>query len=453
MDFLSKIKNTISAQTIENLASFLGEEKNAVDTGLGLSLNSFLVGLLEGRESDSELKNTIKVLNDGGHTGDILGNLESFSTNFEKTQLLVTIGNNISAHFLGDKIPALVEKISDISNVRKTSASSLLSLSAPIVLGCVGKTMKDKNLDLAGLRSLFHDTREDSINKLPPTISDIFQPTKKTFITNEPIPTNTNTPKEKIKTENKSNWATILPWIILGIAGLSAIYYAKINDKDRASFQSEQAVISEKTQPDLRSEDFMPDSNVAALPIEKNVVPIQKQVESKLTLPPTETSSLQKLGKTDVETPRTIDENQEKTNTNPSQPKVEASKKTEIKETKTKNVKLEENKASESKTSENKQEKIKTPTGWNALNTNTFNQKSAEISSSSGLNSIVSQLKNSSKTIKISPLSGSNRTLNEDRAYGMREYLIEKGISEDQIIISSSIAGSNPNGIVYRIGN
>ena len=427
MDFLSKIKKAISTKATENLADFLGENKSYVDSALSLSLNSFLAGLLKYANSDVELKNIINVLNDGGHTGDILNNFELFSESFEKTQLLVTIGNNISSHFLEKKVSPLIDKISEISDVKKTSASSLLSISAPLILGFIGKTMRVENLDLAGLRNLFSEIAESSINSLPPAISNIFQFKK---VANSPVEVKTSPTKpqkEKNHSNNKTNWSAILPWLILGIAGLAALWYAKIGNKVDNIEQVEKTIISEKPQEDLRSEDFLPDSSIVSLPLEKNVVPTtikEDHIKKK---------ELQQL----------------KVEEKVKQRKIESPLPMVKKET----GKAKKKKAAEIKISENKAEDTKTPTGWNALNTNTFNQKSAEISSSSGLNSIVSQLKNSSKTIKISPLSGSNRTLNEDRAYGMREYLIEKGISEDQIIISSSIAGSNPNGIVYRIGN
>jgi OmpA-OmpF porin, OOP family len=432
MDFLSKIKGTISAKTVENLASFLGENIPDVESGLGLSLNSFLAGLLKYAHSDVDLKNIINVLNDGGHTGDIFNNIESFSSNFEKTQLLVTIGNNISVHFLGNKVPQLVEKISGISEVRKTSAASLLSLSAPIVLGSIGKTMKEGNLDLTGLRNHFKEINEGVINALPPAISNIFQ-FKKT--SNNPVPAAVppiKDQKEKVKTESKTNWAVILPWLILGIAGLSVLYYAKFAKKNTFNVPTEQAIVTEKTETDLKSEDFLPDSAVAALPVEKNVVPVESSEEIKKTEPETIAKPQEKLK---VESPITP----EKKTTTPT---------TEKKETKTTIEKPLEKKSTDSKPDE-----IKTPSGWSAINGNVFKKNSAEITSSSLINGIVNQLRNSSKTIKISPLSGGNRTLGEDRAYALREILIEKGISEDQITISSSVSGSNPNGIVYRIGN
>jgi hypothetical protein len=82
-----------------------------------------------------------------------------------------------------------------------------------------------------------------------------------------------------------------------------------------------------------------------------------------------------------------------------------------------------------------------------------FKKNSAEITSFTLVNTIVNQLINSSKTIKISPLAGRDRTLGEDRAYALRDVLIENGISENQITISSAVSGENPNRIVYRIVN
>lgn len=430
MDFLSKIKNTITAKTVENLATFLGENTTNVESGIGLSLNSFMAGVLKYAHSDVELKNIINVLNDGGHTGDILNNIESFSSNFEKTQLLVTIGNNISSHFLGNKVPLLVEKISGISEIRKTSASSLLSLSAPIVLGFIGKTMKENNFDLVGLRNHFKEINEPIINSLPPAINNIFQ-FKKTV--NTPVPANlpSSNAAKKEKSKSKVNWLVVLPWLILGIAGLSVLYFAKFANKEPTDMPV--AVITEKPQEDLIPEDFLPDSSVTSLPVEKNVVPIPTEVEPDPIEKPTEQAKKQ---------PET------KQKPIAAEVKKEVAKPAEKKETSplVKNTK-------ETSSIKNTESEVKTPAGWSAFSGTAFKKNSAEISNSSMINGIIGQLKNSNKSINISPLSSGNRTLAEDRAYALREMLIEKGVSEDQITVSKSLSGSNPNGIVYRISN
>lgn len=430
MDFLSKIKNTITTKTVENLATFLGENTANVESGIGLCLNSFMAGILKYGHSDVEIKNIINVLNDGGHTGDILNNIESFSSNFEKTQLLVTIGNNISSHFLANKVQLLVEKISGISEIRKTSASSLLSLSAPIVLGFIGKTMKENNFDLVGLRNHFKEINEPIINSLPPAINNIFQ-FKKTV--NTPVPGNLQSSPvvNKEKTKSKVNFLVILPWLILGIAGLSVLYFAKFAKKETTDMPV--ATISEKPQDDLIPEDFLPDSSVANLPVEKNIVPIPSEVKPE---------PIQKPADEVKKSPETTQK------PSVAEVKKELSKPAEKKET-TSLV----NNTKETPTIKNSASEIKTPAGWSAINGTAFKKNSAEISNSTMINGIISQLKNSNKNINISPLSSGNRTLAEDRAYALREMLIEKGISEDQINVSKSVSGSNPNGIVYRISN
>lgn len=291
--------------------------------------------------------------------------------------------------------------------------------------------MREGNMDLAGLRSHFRELNDGVINALPPAINNIFQ-FKKT--TNNPVQT-VVTPikpqKEKTVSQNKTNWAVILPWIILAIAGLSVLYYAKFAKKQENIDKQETPIITEKQETDLQPEDFLPDSSVAALPTEKNVVP-------------TET----------VEVPKPSSNGTIETQKPVEQAKVVSPKPAEKKVVETNPIQ----KPSPSvKTNDTKKDEstaeIKTPSGWSTISGTIFKKNSAEVSGSSMLSSIVNQLKNSSKTIKISPLASGNKTLSEDRAYALREILIEKGISEDRISVSSAVQGSNPNGIVYRISN
>jgi OmpA-OmpF porin, OOP family len=431
MDFLSRIKKAISAQTIENLASFLGERTENVDSGLDLSLNTFMAGLLKYAHSDVEIKNIINILNDGGHTGDILNNLESFSNNFEKTQLLVTIGNNISAHFVGNKVPNLVEKIAGISEVRKTSAASLLSLSAPVVLGFIGKAMRDNQMDSVGLRSFFRDLNDGVINALPPAINNIFQFKKTTNSLVSATVTPLKPQKEKAVSRNKTNWSVILPWIILAIAGLSVLYYAKFAKNQNAKTNLETHSIAEKPETNLQPEDFLPDSSVAALPVEKNVVVTEP---NELPQPSQEESDKIKELKEPVKVVSPKPAEKKVVEATPAQKRTETTRNGTI--------------SNERNTSE-----VKTPAGWNSLRGDIFKKNSAEISNSSMVSSIINQLKNSTKSIKISPLNGGNKTLGEDRAYALREILIEKGIEEDRISVTSALQGSNSNGIAYRISN
>ncbi|MCP9769025.1 DUF937 domain-containing protein [Lacihabitans sp. LS3-19] len=442
MDFLSQIKSNVTDKTISNLATFLGEETSAVASGFSLCTNSFVAGLLKYAHSDVELKNIVNILIDGGHTGDILNNVEAFSGNFEKTQLLVTIGSNISSHFLGNKVPLLVEKIAGISEVRKTSANSLLSLSAPIVLGYIGKLMKDKNFDISGLRNYFREINDNVINVLPPAINNIFQFKKISTQQNSKVVLEKSI-VEKARTSKKTNWGLILPWVILAIAGFSVLYYAKFGNKSNKKGGIITPMYKDSTAEDLRPEDFMPDAssndtskiNIVPVPVNSDLKTDEKNSVSN-TVP--DSKDQPEIKKTESVLPE--------------KPKSVTSKDTDKITQKVENPKTTTSIQQKTDT-ESKAIKNITPSGWNTIFSNIFKNNSAEINNKSGVNSIFSQLKNSSKTINISPLNTGNRRLSEDRAYALREMLIEKGIPESQIEITSSLSGSNANGIVYKIQN
>ncbi len=436
MDFLSLIKNYVSEKALENLSSFLGESKSSVESGLILSLNSFMAGLSKHSNSDLETNKIIKVLNDGGHTGDILNSFEGFSENFEKTQLLVTIGNNIVNHFIGTKSNFLIEKIADISEIKKTSASSLLSLAGPFILGFIGKNIKENNLNTSELTAYFKEINSSVPQTLPPAISNIFQIKK-----NNDSPASENKivgqVSKPLATRDSSNWGNILPWVLLALVGIGTIYYSKVykNNKDIDQSSLEVPYIKQDSL-ELLPEDFLPDLSDSLNAKEKNIVVLPKE---------------EKVAVNEEETKKTVQNNEIIPVAISAKPKLiepkKVGEKNDIKKEAVK--KLDESPKDKPKESND----ISIPSGWKSVNGQAFRKNSAEITNENVLNSILVQLKNSNKKIEISPLTGQNKALAEDRAYALREKLIEKGVDENQITVLEAQKGNDPNGVVIKIKN
>jgi hypothetical protein len=428
MELIQDLKDKISIKTIENFAGFLGESTNDVESGLLLSLKAFLAGLMKFANTEPQQQNIINVLNDGGHTGDIFRNIENFSDNNEKTQLLVTIGNNIVNHFLTSNTISLVEKIAKISEIRKTSASSLLSLAAPLVLGYVGKHVRENSLDHKGLGLWFNQYSDSIFQSLPPAIGNILS-----FKKSEPelelkIKEENNTLQESKPLIKKSsiNWGALIPWLFLGVAGAYALIYWYSNNKLKNNLHITIPVLKEKKQ-DLSPEDFLPDSTVSELPPEVNIV--SPKIESKvLDVIPKETPK-----QTETSTIKTQDQ-KDKT---PS-PVLNDSEK---------NLKI-QNKEVVGK----EPAKSNVPAGYRSIDNSSFVKNSAEISINSLINILVKELNSDSgKKLTILHLKGLKGTLAEDRAYSLEGLLIENGVDPSQITVSKSANGSNPSGVAYKI--
>ena len=436
MDFLSLITNYVSEKALENLSSFLGESKSSVESGLILSLNSFMAGLSKHSNSDVETTKIIKILNDGGHTGDILNNFEGFSENYEKTQLLVTIGNNIVNHFIGTKSNSLIEKIADISEIKKTSASSLLSLSGPFILGFIGKSIKENNLNTSELTAYFKEINSSVPQTLPPAISNIFQIKK-----NNDSPASENKIvgqiSKPLETKDSSNWGNILPWVLLAVVGIGTIYYSKVyKNKNNTNQNTLEVPFIKQDSLELLPEDFLPDLSDSLNAKEKNIVVVPKE---------------EKPGVIEEESKPAVKNIEKLPAATDTKPKLIEPKKVEENSDVKKGAakKLEESPKDKPKESNN----FSIPSGWKSVNGQAFRKNSAELTNENVLNSILAQLKNSNKKIEISPLSGQNKALAEDRAYALREKLIEKGVDEDKIKVLEAQKGNDPNGVVFKIKN
>lgn len=427
MDILGLIKDKLTDSVIEKVSNFLGEHPENIGSALNGAVPIVLGGIMRNASNDEETGKVMDVLKDGGHTGEILDDLPSLLGNFDKTQLLITIGSNIFNHFTGSKSNSIVEKLSALTGIRKTSASSLVGLAAPLVLGALGKVVNKEGLGVSGLTRLLADQRESVFGALPPAIANQlnFKSTTSTV-----KPESEEKPKDINKdTKVTKGFLSWIPWILIGLVFLAGLAYFW---KYRKSVKP--------TEP----------------AIEVGVLPKQDSVATNndfSTITPSDTST----GFSNSEEIKPAEEAKTSEKVAVEKSKVEETKKVEV--TKPAEKKPEETKAKETPkaiVSENAtgeiDQQLKSSKSWISLNTN-FKNNSAEISSKGDLDAVVKFLKGNRKS-KITIAGGSQSskgTLGEDRAYAIREILLERGVSENQISVQSSSVKDVDSKVVLKV--
>lgn len=398
MDLLASIKDTVSDKVTGNLAGFLGEDINGTKVGLDLGITTFLAGVIKFASTDKSGRNLLGILNDGGHTGDILNNFETFSGNPEKTRLLETIGGNIVNHFLKDKTEGLTDKIGAQAGIKGSSASTLLHLAAPLVLGFLGKTVRQENMSAHDLKAQLAGATGEVSASLPSTLLHALNLPKYTRSKSSPL-SHYKAVKELNKDEKRKgeNWSMILPWVLLFFVG-AMIYFFSRSKKDPVP-----SAVTETVQPEI----FLPLDTVS------------------VSSPEPEPAV--------VDTVRT-----------PAVPKEQIVEKQVV-----------EKKTPVSPKEEPRKEEVAedtTPAGLTQVPASVFARNSAEVIGSPALNQLLSSLKESRKKLVITPLQGSGAVA-VDRAYAIRDYLLENGVELSQVEITSARKGSNPSGVAYRINN
>ncbi|MFD2519373.1 DUF937 domain-containing protein [Emticicia soli] len=400
MKILGLIKDKLTDSVIEKVSNFLGEHPENISLALDKAIPTVLGGIIQNTTTEESAGKVMDVLKDGGHTGEILDDLPQLLSNFDKTQLLITIGTNIFNHFLGNKSNGLVETISSLSNIRKTSASSLVGLATPLVLGALGKVITKEGMGVSGLMKLLNEQRDTVLAALPPAVIN------KLVTKEEPVSKKTakEQAKEKKKEKEKDanpnpntggGAAVWIPWILLALVLIAILFYVFKYKKEQDAQQANLPAV---------------DSTAIGLP------------DTTFTATPTDSVSIT----TPVETP---------------EPKpVE----TKVEEKKADLLKVVEKPTTNTSTTTSANnvvlsDALQNNASWIALTNLNFRSGSAEISNKGDVNDLVKFLKNNSKA-RITIAGGSQSsggTLGEDRAYALREVLLERGVRESQIDIQS----------------
>lgn len=437
MDIINSLKSRIGGAEEIRLSQFLGESAESVDKSMDLSLNAILGGLKEIAKKEGDASGIIKVINDGGHSGDLTNDLSGLFKNLDKIQLLITIGKNINNHFFQDKIDGLVDKISILGNINKISASSLLSLSAPLVLGALGKNIRLEGLDTIGFTAKLLNEKLTEDEEL---IDDL----KFNAITSSEvnIPEEFNVEESEVKyayqRKEKSgdalNW---IAWVMLGLLGIAVAYYT-LNDKYIGQNNVRQIVAMPQDTSFYDNEEDIFDAlntdgkkNAESSEQEGNDVIKDATAIKKEEPIVQETSVIEEPKPAKVRT-------QVRRNTSPT-----AIFNTDIESS----VPSITSPTTDTRSMSTKLNSTGIFFGINALN---YENNSAEIVNRGSIRELVNYLlANPNSKIQIGG-TGSSKRLAEDRAYGLQGVLFELGVNVGQTeILSYPVSGNGP--VVVRI--
>lgn len=467
MEIINGLKSKIGGAEVEKISQFLGESTEAVSKSLDLSLNAMLGGLKGVSSHEGDAAKILKVINDGGHSGDLTDDLPRLFNNPDKVQLLITIGKNINNHFFNSKAGVLIDKISEIGALSKTSASSLFSLAAPLILGVLGKSIKTDGLSLDGFTTklkneeLSTDANTSAVllgslgfagavssvpQETPAPKTEVSKkvvpiPKTKTSVEKELLDDNQPATRQKVKKEESSeapiNW---MAWVFLGILGLAAMFYTfrdkyqgvpkldeNLSSKDSSFYESEREMFENldtdrnkvlqvgtadgddlSLKQETSTENGADDYNSPAFSNNKTAVEkVTPEVETPEERAPEPVSNVTPIINTPSSEPATRD-------------------------TRPMTVKLSDS------------------NNFSGINGLTFKRNSAEINAKGAINDVVSYLKsNPGKSIQIAG-TGTSARVAEDRAYGLQGALYEAGISTSRIqILSKPVKGDGP--VVIKI--
>ncbi len=227
MQTVQLIKSRIGQTGAERLGEFLKMPGNRVTEALGEAMNAMMGGLVSITQSEGSAARILKVINDGGHSGDLVEDLNSLFSNKDKLQLLITIGQNINNHFFHSKSAQMVDAIAHVNETDRNTANSLFSLAAPLVLGALGKAVRSENLSASDFTNKIlseseHSYKPELTTPVIPVSAPVYTPAEPTFQQTAAVPEPAVYKEKKRKKEANYNW---LAWLLLAALGFAALFF------------------------------------------------------------------------------------------------------------------------------------------------------------------------------------------------------------------------------------
>ena len=154
-NLLDLIKQGLPANFSDVASKVVGESPGATQTALTAALPA-LVGAIAQKGATAEgAQSLLSLLDNPAVSTGALANLSGLLDGGQDGAALTSGGSGLLGSLLGDKAGALAGTLASVAGLRNSqSASSLLALLAPIVLGFIKKFVGEKGLGASGLASL-----------------------------------------------------------------------------------------------------------------------------------------------------------------------------------------------------------------------------------------------------------------------------------------------------------
>jgi OmpA-OmpF porin, OOP family len=223
---LDTIKRQIGNDIIQKAADFMDEEGSVTKKALDIVLPSLLGGIMNQTTEPNSAATLLSKFTEGGHEGSILDTFGNLLGGGSATQGLMDSGDSIVNGLFGSKTSSIVDWIAAFTGIKTGSASGLMSMAAPLVMGAIGKQVAGENMGLSGLTSLMSGQSGFIQKALPAGLASVLglkMDTHSASVMPKEIPQ----AESAFQIDEKSFMDKFLPWAIMLLVGFIGLMFLR----------------------------------------------------------------------------------------------------------------------------------------------------------------------------------------------------------------------------------
>lgn len=217
-NILDLVKGYLSPALISQASSLLGESEGNVSNTLGAAIPAILGGLLNKTGDTNAMASIFSLITHSSQKGDVLSSLGSLLGEQNANNPFLEIGGKFLGGLFGNKTGDLINLVASTSGVKKESASSLIGMAVPLIMGVLGKKIAGDGLNASTFVNYLLGQKNNILSAAP---AGMLASLGLGGLSN--LGTNSSSSSTSSE-DNKAGMGWILP-AVLGLALMGGLFY------------------------------------------------------------------------------------------------------------------------------------------------------------------------------------------------------------------------------------
>lgn len=171
---IDSVSRVLSPELVGRAANAIGESPVSTGKAVGAAVPAILGGVVRGAADDSIMAQVFNAVKSPTNDGAVLRDPDSIlGVATGRTAGIKDLSYEFLTTVFGVRLRSVGDAIASYAGVRNSSAGSILSMVAPLVLAALGDRVKRDNLDLSGFTRLVAGQEEAVASALPGALASV----------------------------------------------------------------------------------------------------------------------------------------------------------------------------------------------------------------------------------------------------------------------------------------
>jgi outer membrane protein OmpA-like peptidoglycan-associated protein len=172
MSLIDSLMNLITPGVVSSASNYFGESSGSTERGLGAAMASVMAGATGLASSDGGLSLS-DLMRKYAPSDNMLGNIGSVFTRGGNASNLTSNGQQVLGELFGSRTGEVASSLESFAGIKNSTATSMLSMAGPVVLGFLARHQASQALTSSGLASQLTSQRDSLTRFLPPGIASV----------------------------------------------------------------------------------------------------------------------------------------------------------------------------------------------------------------------------------------------------------------------------------------